>query len=344
MKKTWYKIKLEFQKNPLTILTGWLFLGCTFIHHRHPQVLEIVEGRSVGRSHCLYLLGSSLRDICSGCDHQSYHWYCYPTWSWGIRQCEYTIHCYQIDEFFLIFIFLSNISNISLFALSLSLWILTVIFHDAHWFSCNLHKNKNSVLSLLLTFILCIFPQIIGLTYLSVASAIGFILLAGAKYWLYKKLSDDSLMLDGKLFSSFSTPFASLSLSLLFSGEHSHFFTLFLSPFFWFGIIAAINTLFSGIFAIAIGITAQVMFNYSHLWYLDATESMIFAAFLGIYGVKVIAENVLHQRGSKFKDLDSEESSGSEESSEVFVHEKKKLLQIASDKSYTTFSNNRVDA
>ena len=84
------------------------------------------------------------------------------------------------------------------------------------------------------------------------------------------------------------------------------------------------------------------MLNYSHLWYLDATESMIFAAFLGIYGVKVIAENVLHQRDSKFKNLDSEGSSGSEESSEV--HEKKKLLQIASDKNYTTFSNNRVDA
>lgn len=86
------------------------------------------------------------------------------------------------------------------------------------------------------------------------------------------------------------------------------------------------------------------MLNYSHLWYLDATESMIFAAFLGIYGVKVIAENVLHRRDNKFKDLDSEESPGSEESSEVFVHEKKKLLQIASDKNYTTFSNNRVDA
>ena len=84
------------------------------------------------------------------------------------------------------------------------------------------------------------------------------------------------------------------------------------------------------------------MLNYSHLWYLDATESMIFAAFLGVYGVKVIAENVLHQRDSKFKDLEG--SSGSEESSEVFVHEKKKLLQIASDKNYTTFSNNRVDA
>lgn len=110
---------------------------------------------------------------------------------------------------------------------------------------------------------------------------------------------------------------------------------------FLFSFIVAINTLFSGIFAIAIGITAQVMLNSPDLWYLDAAESMIFAFLLGIYGIKVIAENVAHnKRDKEFKNFDN----GSSEISASGVHEKSKLVRVASCKTYTTFPNNRSDA
>lgn len=89
------------------------------------------------------------------------------------------------------------------------------------------------------------------------------------------------------------------------------------------------------------------------LWYLDATESMIFAFLLGIYGVKVITENVYqHKRDEQeFMKLDSE--SKWEESSSG-VHEKSKLIQVAKDKGlqqsrpqivkYTTFPSDRGEA